>query len=115
MFGLTTKEVKVTDSATAHFKNVMSGLAGLRLSILEGKGCGGNEYDLKPLTESEIDAGDDFISLNETCNLYIPPMDMIKLFGTEIDYIEDDLGNRRIHISNPNETGKCGCGKSVTF
>jgi Fe-S cluster assembly iron-binding protein IscA len=41
--------------------------------------------------------------------------DMLKLFGAQIDYIEDELGNRRIEISNPNETGKCGCGKSVTF
>ncbi|HAJ91003.1 MAG TPA: iron-sulfur cluster assembly accessory protein [Rhodospirillaceae bacterium] len=110
-----TTEIKITDVAKNYLSSISNGATGLRLSIRGGKGCGGNEYDLKPLTESEIDAGDDFISLNETCNLYIPPMDMIKLFGTEIDYIEDDLGNRRIHISNPNETGKCGCGKSVTF
>lgn len=110
-----TTEIKITDNAKNYLADVSNGAIGLRLSIRGGKGCGGNEYDLKPLTPTDVDAGDDFITLNDSCNLYIPPMDMIKLFGTQIDYIEDDLGNRRIHISNPNETGKCGCGKSVTF
>ncbi|HAJ90321.1 MAG TPA: hypothetical protein DCM27_04815, partial [Rhodospirillaceae bacterium] len=82
-----TTEIKITDVAKNYLSSISNGATALRLSIRGGKGCGGNEYDLKPLTESEIDAGDDFISLNETCNLYIPPMDMIKLFGTEIDYI----------------------------
>jgi len=110
-----TNEIKLTDSARIHLIKVSNGAVGLRLSIRGGKGCGGNEYDLKPLAQNEIDSSDDFISLNDVTSLYIPAMDMLKLFGTQIDYIEDDLGNRRIDISNPNETGKCGCGKSVTF
>lgn len=110
-----TNEIKITDTAKDYLTGVSNGATGLRLTIRGGKGCGGNEYDLKPLADADIDASDDFITLNDTCNLYIPAMDMLKLFGTEIDYIEDDLGNRRIDISNPNETGKCGCGKSVTF
>lgn len=110
-----TNEISITENAKGYLTSVSNGAIGLRLSIRGGKGCGGNEYDLKPLTETDIDASDDFIALNDTCSLYIPAMDMIKLFGVKIDYIEDDLGNRRIDISNPNETGKCGCGKSVTF
>jgi len=110
-----TTEIKITDNAKHYLLTVSNGAAGLRLSIRGGKGCGGNEYDLKPLSQNDIDVSDDFIALNDSTSLYIPAMDMLKLFGTEIDYIEDDLGNRRINISNPNETGKCGCGKSVTF
>jgi iron-sulfur cluster assembly protein len=110
-----TNEITITDSAKSHLIKVSGGAVGLRLSIRGGKGCGGNEYDLKPLAETDIDKSDDFISLNDETSLYIPVMDMLKLFGTQIDYIEDELGNRRIDISNPNETGKCGCGKSVTF
>lgn len=110
-----TNEITLTENAKNHLIKVSNGAAGLRLSIRGGKGCGGNEYDLKPLTQNEIDAGDDFISLNDQTALYIPMADMLKLFGAQIDYIEDELGNRRIEISNPNETGKCGCGKSVTF
>lgn len=110
-----TTEITVTEPARNHLIKVSNGAIGLRLSIRGGKGCGGNEYDLKPLTQKDIDLSDDFIALNEATSLYIPAMDMLKLFGTQIDYIEDELGNRRIDISNPNETGKCGCGKSVTF
>lgn len=108
-------EITITENAKNYLAHVSNGATGLRLTIRGGKGCGGNEYDLKPLTQNDIDTSDDFLTLNDTCNLYIPAMDMLKLFGTQIDYIEDDLGNRRIDISNPNETGKCGCGKSVTF
>lgn len=110
-----TTEINITEAAKNYLASVSGDAAGLRLSIRGGKGCGGNEYDLKPLAIDAIDASDDYIALGETLNLYIPAMDMIKLFGVKIDYIEDDLGNRRIDISNPNETGKCGCGKSVTF
>lgn len=110
-----TSEISITDNAKNYLTHVSGGAVGLRLTIRGGKGCGGNEYDLKPIAQTDIDASDDFLSLNDNCNLYIPAMDMLKLFGTQIDYIEDDLGNRRIDISNPNETGKCGCGKSVTF
>ena len=110
-----TTEITITENAKSHLIKASNGAVGLRLSIRGGKGCGGNEYDLKPLMQIEIDTSDDFIALNDTTSLYIPAMDMLKLFGTQIDYIEDELGNRRIDISNPNESGKCGCGKSVTF
>jgi len=110
-----TSEINITDAARAHLIKVSNGAVGLRLSIRGGKGCGGNEYDLKPLSQGDVDSTDDFIELAEGLTLYIPALDMLKLFGAKIDFIEDDLGNRRIDISNPNETGKCGCGKSVTF
>ena len=110
-----TTEITITPSAIAHLLKVSNGMPALRLSIRGGKGCGGNEYDLKPLKADDVDTSDDYIPLNDTTKLFIPAMDMLKLFGSQIDFIEDDLGNKRIDISNPNETGKCGCGKSVTF
>lgn len=111
-----TTEITVTDAAKAYLTTISGGAVGLRLSIRGGKGCGGNEYDLKPLaTVDDVDMGDDVFPLTDVLGLYIPAFDMLKLFGAKIDYIEDHLGNRRLDISNPNETGKCGCGKSVTF
>ncbi len=110
-----TNEIKMTEAAKAHLLKVVGDAIGLRLTIRGGKGCGGNEYDLKPLAATDVDAGDDFIPLSDSKNLYIPAIDMLRMFGSVIDYIEDDLGNRRIDISNPNETGRCGCGQSVTF
>jgi iron-sulfur cluster assembly protein len=110
-----TNEIKITAAAKAHLQKISAGGAGVKLLIKGGKGCGGNEYDLSPVYPNNIDVSDDYIELSKDVALYISAMDMIKLFGVTIDYIEDDLGNRRIDILNPNETGKCGCGKSVTF
>jgi iron-sulfur cluster assembly protein len=115
MFELTTKEITVTPAALAYLTKILNGAAGLRLSILGGKGCGGNEYDLRPVQEDEIATDDARLSLGEGVKIFIPQKDVLKLFGTKIDYIEDEIGNRRLDISNPNETGRCGCGQSVNF
>lgn len=115
MFGLTTNEVKVTDDARAHLKRVVGDLAGLRLMILKGKGCGGNEYDLRGVQPDKIDATDVRLEVEEGLTLFIPQTDVLMLFGTTIDYVEDSVGNRKIEIMNPNEKGKCGCGLSVSF
>lgn len=115
MFELTTKEITVTPSALAYLSKAAEGAAGLRLSILGGKGCGGNEYDLQPVEKDGVCAEEAILSLGEGLKIFIPQKDVLKLFGTTIDYIEDDIGNRRLDISNPNETGRCGCGKSVHF
>ncbi len=115
MFKLTTDEINVTDNAKAYLKKVIGDNAGLRLSILAGKGCGGSEYDLKPVAADKVDATDDTLEVDGDLKIFIPPKDVMKLFGTTIDYVEDKVGNRRINISNPNEKGRCGCGSSVTF
>lgn len=108
-------ELLVTDAAKAHLKKVGAAHGSLRLTIRGGKGCGGSEYDLKPVSQDFDLSADDYYDLGEGVRLYIPASDLLKLFGARVDYIEDELGNRRLDISNPNETGRCGCGKSVTF
>jgi iron-sulfur cluster assembly accessory protein len=115
MFGLTTDEVKVTDAARAHLKRVIAGNVGLRLMILKGKGCGGNEYDLKGVTEATVDPTDDRLQVEDGLTIFIPKTDVLMLFGTTIDYVEDNIGNKRIEIINPNEKARCGCGLSVSF
>ena len=113
MFGLTTDEIKVTPAAREHLKRVIGGNAGLRLKILKGKGCGGNEYDIGGVETP--DPADDRLDVEEGLTLFIPKTDVLMLFGTTVDYIEDEVGNRKIVIINPNEKGKCGCGMSVSF
>lgn len=108
-------EIMVTEAAKSHLLKGAAGADGLRLIIKGGKGCGGNEYDFQPIKSTDTVSSDDYIKLDDNFNLYIDPADVLRLFGTRIDFIEDELGNRRIDIINPNETGRCGCGKSVTF
>lgn len=115
MFGLTTKEIMVTDAAEAHLTRVVSGLRGLKLLILSGKGCGGSEYDLRPVMVDDDVSGDDALTVSDALTIFIPKKDVLKLFGCTIDFVEDAVGNRKIEIINPNEKGRCGCGLSVSF
>ena len=45
--------------------------------------------------------------------LYIPKIHSWMLFGTVVDYEEDNLKSGFV-FSNPNEAGRCGCGESFT-
>ena len=115
MFGLTLKEIMVTAEATAHLERVAAGMRGLRLLILSGKGCGGSEYDLRPVMADDDVSGDDALVVSNTLTIFIPKKDVLKLFGCTVDFVEDAVGNRKIEIINPNEKGRCGCGLSVSF
>ena len=90
-------------------------MSGIRFMILNGKGCGGNEYDIKPVLKGEESGEDDALEIEEGLTLYIPKKDTLRFFGVEIDFITDSLGSKRIAIKNPNETARCGCGESVSF
>jgi iron-sulfur cluster assembly accessory protein len=116
MFKLTTNELKVSLSARTHLRKVVvPPMLGLRLMILSGKGCGGNEYDLRPVVAEKLDLSDEILDVEEGLKIYIPKNDVLKLFGSTIDYVEDQVGNKKIEIINPNEKGRCGCGLSVSF
>lgn len=56
-------------------------------------------------------AGDDVIELPQG-KLCVPKTQSWMLFGTVVDYATDDLGNSKFVFTNPNETGRCGCGES---
>ena len=114
-FGLTTNEIKLTPAAIDYLRTLLAqnNAAGLRLSVLSGKGCGGNEYDLQLATAAGPD--DETLRVDDVVQVFIPVKDTLKLFGTTVDYRADELGNTRLVIDNPNEKGRCGCGVSVVF
>lgn len=107
--------ITLTQNAIDHIHDRLSDKPdkiGIRLYIKDGKGCGGSEYameyvDQAPPSHDKIEMGGAI--------LFIPMMDSFRLFGTVIDYGEDDIGNTKFLFNNPNETGKCGCGESVSF
>lgn len=108
--------LKVTEAAKTHMLKVIGPNEGVRLEIRAGKGCGGNEYDFALITADKVDKLDLYLDLGEGKRLFVKPMDFFsKLSGVTIDFHADDVGNRKIHIINPNETARCGCGQSVSF
>ena len=105
-------DIQITDSAADQIKTLMDkapeGTAGLRLSV-GATGCSGNSYKME-YVEKAIE-NDDLVESNGAA-IYIPKIYSWMLIGTTIDYITDELSNDRFDFSNPNETGRCGCGES---
>ncbi|MBI1327194.1 MAG: iron-sulfur cluster assembly accessory protein [Alphaproteobacteria bacterium] len=115
MFKLTTNEIKVTENARDYLRSIVGDAKGLRLRIAHGKGCSGNEYRMEPVTDANFNEKDDALEVEQGLTLFIPNVDVLKFFGSTVDFIEDDLGSKKLKITNPNETGRCGCGESIAF
>lgn len=106
--------IQITEKAAAQINALMDeapeGAQGLRLTV-KPTGCSGNSYAMEFIKADENLAGDDKFEAGGAA-LYIPKMHSWMLFGMSVDYIVDELGNSRFDFTNPNESGRCGCGES---
>ena len=106
--------ITITEKAAQQIETLMQkapeGAQGLRLNV-KPTGCSGNSYVMEYIKADENIAGDDRFE-GSGASLYIPKMHSWMLFGMQVDYITDELGNSRFDFQNPNETGRCGCGES---
>lgn len=110
---MNTEPVKITEKAVEQIKAktaLNSAAVGLRLTV-KATGCSGNSYQMEHVTEESLDKDDKFEK--DGAVLYIPKIHSWMLFGTEIDYEDGDLSSGFI-FTNPNESGRCGCGESFT-
>lgn len=81
--------------------------AGIRIGI-KTKGCSGMQYnieyaDAKNPFDEEIHA--------EDVTIFIDPKAIMFILGTEMDFVDEQMQSGFV-FKNPNEKGKCGCGKS---
>lgn len=106
--------IKMTDNAASQIRKLLSsapeGTQGVRLNV-KPTGCSGNTYAMEYIKAGESVNNDDKFE-HEGTSLYIPKVHSWMLFGMTVDYTVDNLGNARFDFSNPNETGRCGCGES---
>jgi iron-sulfur cluster assembly protein len=85
-------------------------IVGLRVGVKNG-GCAGMSYTLefaeniRPYEEIIEDKG---------VKILIDPKALMFLFGTEMDFKVDKIGSG-FTFNNPNQTGSCGCGESVSI
>lgn len=118
MFGLSPETLQFTDEAVARLQELMNAnpdAKGVCLRIADGKGCSGNEYKME-LVSGQADLSEyDRVDYDDGATLFVPKKDALKLFGTQVHYGADNIGNRRFLFSNPNEKARCGCGESVSF
>jgi iron-sulfur cluster assembly protein len=105
--------IKITDEAAKAIKDKVSGkdgAVGLRLTI-KSTGCSGHSYQMDYAMAENL-AEDDKIDIGGAA-LYIPKINSWMLFGMEIGFEETKMSSG-FTFTNPNETGRCGCGESFS-
>ena len=103
--------VRLTERAADRIKELIAKadkpILGLRIGV-RTRGCSGLTYfmeyaeDQKKFEDRIEDRG---------VTVFIDPTASMFLIGTEMDYVQEDLGARFV-FNNPNETSRCGCGES---
>src|SRR5438045_4006402 len=82
---------------------------GLRLRVVGG-GCSGFQYDL--FFDKDA-ATEDQVFESNGVKIFIDPMSLNYLDGTEIDFVEGVYGTG-FRFNNPNVKGTCGSGTSFS-
>ncbi len=85
-------------------------VAGLRVGIKKG-GCAGMTYTMD--LADEVRPADEVIE-DQGVKILIAPKDLMFLLGTRLDFEADRL-QASFTFENPNQTGSCGCGESVSI
>ena len=103
----------LTDEAANKVKSFMSkasaenDILGLRIGVQSG-GCSGMKYFLEYATQERD--GEEVVE-DKGVKLFIDKEAILYLVGTEIHYDEGAFESRFV-FKNPNESKRCGCGKS---
>jgi iron-sulfur cluster assembly protein len=107
------KALTLTDAAAERIKTLIERsekpVLGLRVGV-SNKGCSGMSYSIEYVTEEK--PFEDKVE-DKGVRLYIDPMALMFIVGSEMDYREDKLQAGFV-FENPNATAHCGCGESFT-
>lgn len=105
--------ITVTDAAVARARHLIEAadhpVVGIRVGI-ESKGCSGFAYKVE---YAEEQGKFEDIVAKDGVSFFIDPMAVMYLLGSELDYQESKMESGFI-FTNPNETGRCGCGESFS-
>ena len=82
---------------------------GLRFGVARS-GCSGWGYKVDMAREA---GAADTVFDADGVRIYIDPVSLPQLDGTEIDFVKQGL-NEQFVFRNPNVAGECGCGSSFT-
>lgn len=105
--------VQITDAAAKAILEktaINTAAIGVRLKV-DKTGCSGHSYVMEHVMAEDLNADDKFEQGGAV--LYIPKIHSWMLFGTVIDYSESAM-QAGFTFTNPNETGRCGCGESFS-
>lgn len=106
--------LSLTEAAAARARELIEAagrpVAGLRVGVSKG-GCAGMTYTMD-LAE-EAGPADQVIE-DQGVKILIAPKDLMFLLGTRLDFETSRLQSS-FTFQNPNQTGSCGCGESVSI
>ena len=105
--------ITITDAAANHIRHLLEARgkpsAGIRLGTATA-GCSGLAYKVEYVDEPDPA---DAVVEDKGIRLYIDGQSLMYIIGSEMDYVEDTFSNG-FTFTNPNETGRCGCGESFS-
>ena len=106
------KVMTLTDAAAERIRALMasSGKDLVRIGVKNG-GCAGMEYTM---SYAETKAPHDEVVEDKGVRILIDSTAVLFLLGTEMDYRSDRMSSGFV-FNNPNQTGSCGCGESVSL
>ena len=104
--------INITNIARKQLRNIMNiNKSKYILFNVEGGGCNGLKYNLKPDNE-EPKKIDEMVKIDDL-KINVCGKSLLYLFGTTIDWTEDIMGSR-FTFENPNASAKCGCGTTFS-
>ena len=107
--------ITLTEKAVNEIKRIIEELNNdqkyLRVAV-KGGGCAGFQYSLA-LDETYNEKKDILIE-QDGVNIVIDNRSQMYLSGSLVDY-HDELMKKGFVFTNPNSTGKCGCGSSFSM
>jgi iron-sulfur cluster assembly protein len=106
--------LSLTEAAAARARKLIETagrpVEGLRLGVKNG-GCAGMTYTME--LANEIRPTDEVVD-DKGVKILIAPKDVMFLLGTRLDFEANKL-QASFTFHNPNQTGSCGCGVSVSI
>lgn len=105
--------ITITDKAASQVQSLLSKRAkesfGIRVGVKSG-GCSGLSYTIEYADEK---GKFDEVVEDKGIRVLVDPKAIMYLIGSEMDYNEGQFKSG-FTFMNPNEKGKCGCGKSFS-
>lgn len=103
--------IQITEKAAKQIKSLLAKhyekSAGIRVGVKQG-GCSGLSYHIE---YADGPNPQDEIVKERGVTVFIDKNAIMYLIGTVMDYMDEAVRSGFVFV-NPNEKGKCGCGKS---
>lgn len=113
--------LSISSKAATHLSTLLSSSAspplGIRVSIRK-RGCNGLSFTMNYVLNDENGRKtvikDEIINVGNGVKVFVDPVAIFNITGTEMDFIEDELKSE-FTFNNPKSMGKCGCGESFNI